>query len=277
MTNYLHGYSPVEQQRLILQAEFLRPYVYPGVDLRQVSEVLEVGCGVGAQTQILLELFPSLRVTGVDLSKVQLAVAEQRLSTQIAAGKVKLLEGDAQNLATVLAKAGLAPASFQAAFLCWFLEHVPSPLAVLKEVWQNLKPGGQILLTEVNNSSLFLNPYAPHLLKYWYEFNDLQWSLGGHPYIGLQLGNLLTQAGFVDIELEFRAFHLDHRDLHLKTKFIDYFFAIFASGEDHLIREGRIDSELLQKAKVEFENAKGDPAGVFYYSFVRAKAFKSNS
>lgn len=76
---YIHGFSREEQERLIRQAEFLKPYIYEKIQMTNVNHLLEVGCGVGAQTKILLEIFPHLKITGVDLSKDQLAVAEKRL------------------------------------------------------------------------------------------------------------------------------------------------------------------------------------------------------
>ena len=66
---YLHGFDKKEQNRLVHQAQFLEEYVYDGVDLENDSKLLEVGCGVGAQTKILLKRFPDLKIHGVDISQ----------------------------------------------------------------------------------------------------------------------------------------------------------------------------------------------------------------
>jgi ubiquinone/menaquinone biosynthesis C-methylase UbiE len=263
---YLHGYTRTEQERLIYQAGFLEHFVYKGIDLSQVRHLLEVGSGVGAQTEILLRRFPHLKITCVDISEEQIALAQERLAGPLAAGQVKILRADATDLSA------LKDGEYDAGFLCWFLEHVLHPLEVLREVKKKVISGGEIILTEVNNSSLFLDPYAPCTLKYWYEFNDYQWNIQGHPFVGLQLGNLLTEADFKDIHLDFRPMHFDHQDPIKKREFLDYFFGIFNSASDSLVKKQRVPPEMIHLVKAEFERAKTDPRGVFYYSFVRATA-----
>ncbi|MCB0355914.1 MAG: class I SAM-dependent methyltransferase, partial [Bdellovibrionales bacterium] len=112
--DYLHGYSVEEQDRLIRQAEFLKPYVYEKVQMANVQHLLEVGCGVGAQTKILLEIFPHLKITGVDISEKQLKVAEQRLQKYIQQGRLNLIQTNATDMASVVDH------SYDGAFLCWF-------------------------------------------------------------------------------------------------------------------------------------------------------------
>lgn len=264
--DYLHGYSQEEQERLIHQAKFLEDFVYRGVDYSKVKTLLEVGSGVGAQTEILLRRFPHLKITCVDISKEQIELARQRLKSFIEKGQVEIFQANAEKLDFLKNEA------FDAAFLCWFLEHVPDPVKVLREVKLKIVKGGQITLTEVNNSSLFVNPYSPNILKYWYEFNDYQWSIRGHPFVGLQLGNMLDGLGYSSVGLEFRPMHFDHRDPTAKMENLEYFFNIFKSANDGLVRKGRVHHEMIDKVKEEFDLAKRDSHGVFYYSFVRATA-----
>lgn len=263
---YLHGYSRDEQERLIHQSRFLEQYVYAGVDFSQTGHLLEVGSGVGAQTEILLERFPQLKITCVDISEDQIRLARERLQKFVESGQVEIFQADATDLSV------LPDDTYDGGFLCWFLEHVPDPLSVLHQVKRKLKPNAYVTLTEVNNSSLFVDPYSPNILKYWYEFNDFQWTIPGHPFIGLQLGNLLTESGFKSIDMDFRPLHFDHRDPEKKRVFLDYFFNIFKSANEVLVRNGRVHHEMIQDVKAEFDLAKTDSRGVFYYSFVRATA-----
>jgi ubiquinone/menaquinone biosynthesis C-methylase UbiE len=180
---------------------------------------------------------------------------------------VHLSQQDAQ-------KMKLRKSDYEAAFVCWFLEHVPNPLLVLKNVYKNLKPGGKVYISEVFNHSLFLEPYSPAYLKYWFEFNDLQWALKGHPHVGAQLGNLLEASGFKNINVEIRPFHFDAREPEKRAAFIDYFFDILLSAEEKLIEEKRVTPELIKKLKTEVEIVKKSKNSVFYYSYVRATAVK---
>ncbi|MCB0389829.1 MAG: methyltransferase domain-containing protein [Bdellovibrionales bacterium] len=263
---YIHGFSREEQERLIRQAEFLKPYIYEKIQMTNVNHLLEVGCGVGAQTKILLEIFPHLKITGVDLSKDQLAVAEKRLKKYIDEGRLKLIEADASKLNI------LDDESFDGAFLCWFLEHVPKPVAVLKEVKNKLKPGSPLWSTEVMNWTLFVEPYSPNLLKYWFEFNDYQWSLKGNPFIGAQMGNYLTEANYSKVKTDVRTWFWDDRYPVQRKDFFDELRDLLYSAADGLKAEGRVDQKLIDGMKQEMDERSVGQGSVLYMSWMRSEA-----
>lgn len=76
---YLHGCSATEQARLLKQARLLEATLFNQLEYSGARGLLEVGSGVGAQTEILLRRFPGLHVTGVDLSEAQLVAARAHL------------------------------------------------------------------------------------------------------------------------------------------------------------------------------------------------------
>ena len=182
---YLHGFSPVEQARLMKQARLAESTIFSRIDYTGVRRVLEVGSGVGAQTEILLRRFPDIHVTCVDLNSLQLEAARRNLAQMPwCRERYELHQADATNLP-------FEPRTFDAAFLCWVLEHVPSPQRVLNEVRRVLAPGSPVYVTEVMNSSFLLHPYSPNVWRYWMAFNDFQYDNGGDPFVGAKLGNLL--------------------------------------------------------------------------------------
>ncbi len=73
--SYIHSYTAQEQARLVAQARFLEPYTHPFVDIADCREVLEIGCGVGAQIGVVLRRHALVRVTGVDIARSQLDAA----------------------------------------------------------------------------------------------------------------------------------------------------------------------------------------------------------
>ncbi len=77
---YLHGFSQEEQDRLRKQARFGEHTVYQNINFSSVKNLLEVGCGVGAQSEIILRRFPDLHLTGIDRSTKQLASARHHLA-----------------------------------------------------------------------------------------------------------------------------------------------------------------------------------------------------
>jgi len=260
---YLHGFDKKEQERLLHQGEFLEPYVFSGIELEFQKEILEVGCGVGAQTQILCRRFPRLNLTCVDLSDKQLADARKNLRSMIQQKRVKLVKQDAQKLK-------LPKKDYDAAFVCWFLEHVPKPLTVLQKIRQHLKKGAKIYCTEVFNQTLFIEPYSPAFLKYWFQFNDLQWTLKGHPFVGASLGNLLTEAGFHDVQVEVRPFHFDSREPEKRAAFVEEFYQILLSAERTLVETGRVSLEDCRQMEKEVAQVKRTKDSVFFYSYMRA-------
>lgn len=264
-TGYLHGFSIEEQERLVRQAEFLEQSVYRNVFIPSGASLLEVGCGVGAQTEILLRRFPKIRISAVDLSEEQIEAARERLGPLIQSGRVEFHSTDARKLP-------FAAGSFDAAFLCWFLEHVSEPVPILREVRRMLKPGGSVFLNEVLNATFFVHPYSPHTLRYWFEFNDQQWNLGGDPFVGAKLGNHLLQAGFGEIETIPVVHHYDSRTSQERARFIEEWIRLLLSGAPSLLQAGKTDLETVEGMKRELEKLKDDHNAVFYYSWMQARA-----
>ncbi len=263
---YLHGYSPLEQDRLMRQAEFAEHTVYKNVDLTEVQNLLEVGCGVGAQTSILLRRFPKIKITGIDLNEEQLAAANVTLEQlPMAKGRYTIQKMDAQNM-------DFSAHSFDGAFLCWILEHVPDPLQILNEVRRVLRPGGVIYITEVVNSSFFLDPYSPNLWKYWMAFNDYQFDGAGDPFVGAKLGNFLSAVGFQKIKTEVITWHLDNRQPEKRRKIIEYWAELLLSAADQLVKAGYVTQEVVDAGMLELKKAQKNPNAVFLYSFMQAQA-----
>lgn len=263
---YLHGFSQKEQNRLRQQAAFAEFTVYQDVDFSSVKNLLEVGCGVGAQSEILLRRFPNIHLTGVDLNDRQLEAAKKHLSGMAyAKGRYEIKKMDGQNLE-------FDANSFDGAFLCWVLEHVPRPEKVLNEIRRVLRPGSTIYITEVMNHSFFLDPYSPNVWKYWMAFNDYQYENAGDPFIGAKLGNLLIGLGFRDIETKIKTWHFDNRMPVKRRQTIEFWTDLLMSGADQLIKEEVVTEELVNNAKEELKQVANDPNAVFYYSMMQAKA-----
>ncbi|MBI3544854.1 MAG: methyltransferase domain-containing protein [Deltaproteobacteria bacterium] len=262
---YLHGFSNKEQQRLYTQAGFLEPWIYENIEFKRVTNLLEVGCGVGAQTSILLKRFPHLNITGIDASAKQVAQGRRFLAREIRAGRVDLRCEDAS-------KTKFGDATFDGAFFCWILEHVPDPLAILKETLRVLKPGAVVYCTEVHNASLFLEPYSPATLKYWFEFNEQQMKMKGDPFVGAKLGNLLLKAGFQNIRTEMVEFHFDSRAPKQRAEFIRYWTELLLSGAPSLLRSKRVTKDLVKEMTRELATVGRSQESVFYYRPMQARA-----
>lgn len=265
---YLHGFTPEEQDRLRRQARFMEHRVHDRLPFWRCRNLIEIGCGVGAQTSILLRYFPEIHVTGVDRSEPNLTEAERHLnSLPWTKDRFRPVRGDANRL-------DFAAESFDSAFLCWILEHVADPALVLSEARRVLRPGSPIVVTEVQNGSFFIDPYSPHTLAYWMAFNDYQIELGGDPFVGAKLGNLLQAIGFRDIVTKVRTIHLDNRQPGERAEFIAYWTDLLLSGAPGLQKAGKVKATLVEAMKEELQEVAHSPNAVFYYSFIQARAVR---
>lgn len=94
---------------------------------------LDVGCGNGAFTQLLVERCAPAAVEGVDPAEAQLAYARQRPGGSVAAFR----QGDAQALP-------VPDGSFDAAVMALVIFFVPDPARGLAEMVRCVRPGGLV-------------------------------------------------------------------------------------------------------------------------------------
>ncbi|KGM57406.1 methyltransferase [Lysobacter arseniciresistens ZS79] len=263
---YLHGFSETEQARLVKQARMAEPVVFRDIDYAGAKRLLEVGSGVGAQTEILLRRFPDLHVTCVDLNPAQIGAARANLGARPwLDGRYAIQQADATDLP-------FEPRSFDGAFLCWVLEHVPAPARALSEVRRVLQPGSVVYVTEVMNASFLLDPYSPNTWRYWMAFNDFQIESGGDPFVGAKLGNLLLAGGFHDVTTEVKTFHFDNREPARRKAMIAFWEELLLSAADQLVAAGKVTPEVVAGVREEMRQVQNDPNAVFFFSFVQARA-----
>ncbi len=96
-------------------------------------DVLELGCGGGELTERLVQL--GARVTALDVSPGQLAVAQRRVNAGTPGDKVRFIAAPAE-------ETGLASAAFDVIVGKWILHHIDLDRAV-PEIARLLRPGGR--------------------------------------------------------------------------------------------------------------------------------------
>lgn len=262
MARYLHGFIPEEQQRLIDQAGFLTRLIYPRIDFQGCKKILEIGCGVGAQTAKLLELFPEAHITCVDNSQLQLSKAKENLS--FAGDRVSFILQDAT--------AFDLPEQYDGVYICWVLEHISEPLKVFESLKPFLKKKVKIWITEVFNSTFYYSPKGVHMDSYYKKFNEFQLTCGGNPDIGANLGNLLFKAGYEDVTLFPGGFHLDQKEPEYLYEFLQFWKNLMKSGSKGMLDAGLITPEEILLMERDIDKIIEDENPIFYYRFVQAYA-----
>ncbi len=268
--DYIHTFTPAEQQRLIDQALFLEPYHHTGIDFAGCKTILEVGCGVGAQMSVLLRRWPQATLTGVDRSEAQIARAKLTLEPHLRAGRaqVHLATGD---------RLPFDDATFEAACVFWVFEHVALPLPILGDILRVLKPGAVFVCTEVFDKALHIHPPMAATARYFEAFTALQVEFGGNPNVGVLMPGLLAQAGFEDIAISDVSPTLDARMTSpaARRAFLDYFQMLLLSGSGPLLAKGRIDPLLVDAVKADFAQLLTTPGAVFSYGAKQVQGRKS--
>ncbi|HSO32115.1 MAG TPA: methyltransferase domain-containing protein, partial [Labilithrix sp.] len=202
----------------------------------------------------------------VEINDDQLAEARRFLATvPWAKDRYTLAKGDATQLE-------YGAETFDSAFLCWVLEHVGDPARVLSEVRRVLVPGSPVTCSEVLNATFFIDPYSPDTLRFWTAFNEHQLDVGGDPFVGAKLGNLLQSVGFRDIQTEVKSFHLDNRDPATRAEFLAYWSDLLLSGAPALLEAKRVEPGVVEGMRKELARVARDPNSVFFYAFIQARA-----
>jgi len=106
------------------------------------KEILEIGCGNGVQALYINANFNPLSITGIDLNKANIEIADsERERANI--DNVRFLVDDAQKLTQIPSDSVDVLLNIESAF------HYPDKSAFLKEVNRVLKPGGQFLIADI--------------------------------------------------------------------------------------------------------------------------------
>jgi ubiquinone/menaquinone biosynthesis C-methylase UbiE len=264
-SKYIHGYHEVEQNRLRDQAAVIEKPIFEGIDFTKVKHVLEIGSGVGAQTEIILKRFPHVRVTCVEYEQKQLDKAKENLKNlKLREAQVTFIHQDATQLQL--------NTTHDAAFICWVLEHVSDPKAILDGMKTCLEAGAKVVITEVFNKSFYTFPEKKAVMDYWRIYNDYQVSIGGDPYVGAKLGNLLQSSGYKEIETRPGGFHLDQRNSKEKDIVFVYWKNLMCSAADSLLNEGLVTAGEIAQMQKEMDELKADPNSIFFYQFIQAFA-----
>ena len=188
MGSYVHGYTPRESERLSDQSDILEAVLHDGVVYGAGERVLEAGCGVGAQTEILTRRSPRAQFVSVDISEDSLRQAEERIRG-VGRRDVRFERAN-------ICELPFEDAGFDHVFVCFVLEHLDDPLVALAELQRVLREGGTLTVIEGDHSSAFWNPETAASRRVWECLVTAQQALGHDPLIGRRLYPLLTEAGY---------------------------------------------------------------------------------
>ncbi|HYF53690.1 MAG TPA: methyltransferase domain-containing protein [Salinarimonas sp.] len=265
---YVHGYDAHESRRLHDQARTLADLLHQDTRYPPGSTVIEVGCGVGAQTVTLAAMSPGARILAVDISDDSVAQARARVE---AAGltNVALARGD-------LLALPYPDGSFDHAFVCFVLEHLPDPAAALAVLRRLVRPGGTVTAIEGDHGSVLAHPDDPTAHEAIAAQVELQRRAGGDALIGRRLGPLLRAAGFSDVRVSPRVVHAEASRPELVEGFTRCTFTAMIEGvRAPALAAGLIAPERFDAGIRALERTT-EPDGTFSYTFFKATGVRAD-
>jgi ubiquinone/menaquinone biosynthesis C-methylase UbiE len=263
---YVHGYTARESERLVDQATTLADILHSGTVYPAGSNVLEAGCGVGAQTVVLARNSPRANFTSVDFSEESLRAAKERVSSH-GFTNVTFHQGDIFHLP-------YEDESFDHLFLCFVLEHLPNPVEALLCLRRVLKRGGTITVIEGDHGSTFFHPESPNARKAIQCLVNIQAGLGGNSLIGRELYPLLKKSKYENITVSPRMVYVDSSKPDLVEGFTKNTYIAMVEG----VKEQAIRSRLMEEANWDqgirdLYRTTGED-GTFIYTFFKGNALK---
>ncbi|SOD63780.1 Methyltransferase domain-containing protein [Streptomyces zhaozhouensis] len=262
---YVHGYSTREAARLGDQADVLAGLLHSGTRYPDGSRVLEIGCGVGAQTRHLVAHSPGARLVAVDRSAESLAIARARLAEHAPGAFVEWHRADVHALP-------FAEGEFDHVFVCFVLEHLADPAGALERLRRVLRPGGSLTVIEGDHGSVLFHPDSAPARAAIDCQARLQAAAGGDASLGRRLLPLLDAAGFTEARVRPCTVYADRTREDLRAGFTrDTFVAAIASVRAEALAAGLTTPDEWDLGIEELRRtAVGE--GTFHYTFFKAVA-----
>jgi len=263
---YVHGRSARESTRLFDQADTLAELLHGDTRYLAGSNVLEAGCGVGAQTVILARNSPKAHFISLDISQISINKAKALIRRE-GITNVAFQTADIFNLP-------FEEKCFDHIFVCFFLEHLQCPVDALKRLKSVLKPGGSMTVIEGDHGSTYFYPESVKALQTIQCLIDVQARMGGNSLIGRQLYPLLRGGGFQEVVVSPRVVYVDSSQPEWIEGFTKNTFIAMVEGVKRQALDLRlIDQETWERGIADlYATATYD--GTFCYTFFKGLALK---
>ena len=154
---------------------------------------LDVGCGGGDVTLDLAGLVgPDGRVVGIDIDDEKLDLARKDAEIR-QIPNVEFRRVDVREVA--------GDETFDVVYARFLLTHLSDPAGALTIMYEALRPGGTIVVEDIDSSGQFCYPDSAAIRRYIELYTSVVRKHGGDPNIGQRLPGLLLDAGFDQVQM----------------------------------------------------------------------------
>jgi SAM-dependent methyltransferase len=197
------------------------------------ARVLDVGCGPGFMSEALAELVPDGRVVGVDADLDLLREGRRRLAGA-SRGNVRFVHASVDDLPIESATSDIAYARF-------LFQHLPRPVAALREIGRVVAPGGRVVVVDTDDGGLVLHPQPEGLPALLAASRKAQSRRGGDRTVGRKLRAHMVAAGLERVRVEVVPFTSDQVGM---AAFLD----ICLGFKSHIIEAGELSPQSVSRA-----------------------------
>jgi ubiquinone/menaquinone biosynthesis C-methylase UbiE len=188
------GAQGAERLRLLAAVKWpTTKILFVKAGLRQGMHCLDVGCGIGAVAFRMAEIVGATgRFVGMDIDERCVELA--RLEAQRLGSNVEFRSGSATDLQDT--------AAYDLVFGRFVLTHLREPEKALQRMIQAARPGGVVVVEDIQFTGHFSHPTCPAFDRYVALYQQVVLRKGGDPNIGPRLLGMLLDAGLSEVELE---------------------------------------------------------------------------
>lgn len=230
----------IEISRLKAQVELfwdkeLKHYIEYGLNDGMV--IVELGSGPGYATKKILEQFPNVNVTAVEIDPIMVKYSKDFLSKF---NRCKIIQKS-------IMETGLIENSFDFAITRLVLEHLPDPVNAAREVLRILKPGCRAVFIDNDfEMHIMTYPHIPELRDLYHAYCKARTVEEGNPTIGRELPSILQKCGFSKVDFEVIS-------AHSAVVGDDMFFKSEGIGIPlQLVQKGYLPSKVLGAISIEW-------------------------
>lgn len=161
--------------------------------IRAGMHCLDFGCGAGDVSVALAKVVgPAGRVVGIDMDEAALERAralarEQGVAVEFVAGRCEEAAWSGE---------------FDLSYSRFLLSHLTDPAAGLRRLAEATRPGGTVVVEDVNIPVHICYPPRPSFARYVGLYVDCARRRGADPELGLKLVSMFVDAGLVDVEVD---------------------------------------------------------------------------
>jgi ubiquinone/menaquinone biosynthesis C-methylase UbiE len=242
------------RERLRVLARVMRPSTLAFFDragIRAGASCLDAGCGGGDVALDLARLVgPTGRVLGIDLD-----------AQKIEAARAEAAANGCSNIEFRVAGIGSEQLEelFDVAYCRFVLTHLAAPQEALSAMWRALRPGGILLVADIDFAGHFWYPECPAQSGYVQLYTEAVRRRGGDACIGPRLPSLFAETGFEGVQVNV----VQPAGLEGEVKLIAPI--TMENIADAVLAEGLASSEEIQRVisdLYDFAHAKGTLVGL---------------